>query len=133
MMIATATNCPSRKNEMKSKKKLAALLADLLTDACANRGKAHSLHLKGGLRIDLKVDADDIAHLALSRVDQPPAPLEWTIVIRDIGAPKGTTYVERVPEPKHTPYQHRVEPIRVYLVGEWALQPELIAMPEEAA
>ena len=112
--------------------KLTVLLADLVTDARANRGKTQSLHLEGGLRIDLKIDAADIAHLAISRVDKAPSAEEWRTVIRDIGAPAGTPYVERVPEPKHTPHQHRIGPLRVYLVGEWALQPELITLPEEA-
>ena len=105
--------------------KLTALLADLMRDARAHRGHAYSQPLKGGLTVSVKVTIDDKCHLAISRVDIAPGAEEWRTVIRDIGAPTGTPYVERVPEPRHTPYQHRVEPLRVYLVGEWQLQPEL--------
>ena len=112
--------------------KLSALLDDLLTDACANRGHAFSQPLKGGLTIHVRVTMDDICHLAISRVDKPPADEEWRTVIRDIGAPVGTPFVERVPEPKHTPYAHQAESLRVYLVGEWQLATKLITLPEEA-
>ena len=112
--------------------KLPALLADLLTDACANRGHTFAQPLRGGLTIHVRVTVDDVCHLEISRVDIAPSAEEWRTVIRDIGAPKGTTYVERVPEPRGKPYQHRVEPLRVYLVGEWQMQPELITLPEEA-
>jgi len=114
-------------NEMRNKRspKLSAILDDLLTDACANWGHAFSHPLKGGLTVSVKVARDDICYLAIPRVDKAPGAEEWKTVIRDIGAPAGTTFVERTPEPKHTPYQHRAEPLRVYLVGEWALQPAL--------
>jgi hypothetical protein len=72
------------------------------------------------------VTVDDVCHLEISRVDKPPSDEEWKTVIRDIGAPVGTPFVERTPEPKHTPYAHQAEPPRVYLMGEWALQPELV-------
>ena len=112
--------------------KLSALLADLLTDACAHRGHTFAQPLRGGLTIHVRVTTDDVCHLEISRVDVAPSAEEWRTVIRDIGAPKGTPYVERVPEPRGKPYQHRVEPLRIYLVGEWQLQPELITLPEEA-
>jgi len=93
---------------------LKTLLADLLTDARQHKDKTQSLPLKHGLTIDLKVTADDVAHLAISRVGVAPALLEWQIVIDKIGAPKGTTYATK-------PVNHRI-----YLVGEWQLQTELI-------
>ena len=63
---------------------------------------------------------------------EKPGAEEWRTVIRDIGAPVGTPFVERVPEPKHTPYAHQAESLRVYLVGEWQLATKLITLPEEA-
>src|SRR3990167_6712112 len=107
--------------------KLTAILADLLAAARANRGRTFSQPLKGGLTVSVKVTADDVCRLEISRVDIAPSAEEWRTVIRDIGAPAGTPFVERTPEPRHTPYQHRIEPIRVYLVGEWQLQTELIS------
>jgi hypothetical protein len=100
---------------MKPKSTLQILLASLLTDARQYKDKTQSLPLKHGLTINLKVTPDDVAHLAISRVGVAPAPLEWEIVIDKIGAPKGTACVPK-------PVNHRI-----YLVGEWQLQTELIA------
>ena len=106
--------------------KLTALLADLLADACAHRGHTFAQPLKGGLTIQVKVTADDICHLEISRVDIAPSAKEWATVIRGLGAPTGTPFVERQPETPGKPYSRRPESGRIYLVGEWQLQTELI-------
>src|SRR3990172_3249987 len=125
--MAGAKACPERRRRSGGEMKptLKDLLADLLADARASRGSNFAQPLKGGLTIHVKVTNDDVVHLEISRVDVAPDQLEWKAVTALLGAPAGTPFVERTPEPKHTPYQHQTKPLRIYLVGEWQLQPEL--------
>jgi len=103
------------------------ILTDLLADARAHRGRAFAQPLRGGLSIHIRVTSDDMCHLEISRVDIAPDPSEWKTVTELLGAPGGTTYIERQPEMPGKPYSRRVESGRIYLVGEWQLQTELIS------